>query len=82
MFAVIYMRDKTLKWVKLFVKIYMKGSSENNYEKIQEWIKSFPKFKNKINRIFGPSNENNVAIRIIQHLQQRKSTAEYATQFQ
>ena len=82
MFAIIYMRDKALKWVKFFVKIYMKGSSENNYEKIQEWIKSFPKFKDKINRIFGLSNENNVAIRIIQHLQQRKSIAEYATQFQ
>ena len=60
----------------------MKNSNENNYEKVQEWIKNFPKFKNKINRIFGPSNENNVAIRIIQHLQQRKSIAEYATQFQ
>ena len=81
-FAVTYMRDKVLKWVKFFVKIYMKGSNENNYEEVQEWIKSFPKFKDKINRVFGPSNENNVAIRIIQHLQQRKSAAEYATQFQ
>ena len=82
MFAIIYMRDKALKWVKFFVKIYMKGSSENNFEKIQKWMESFPKFKNKISRIFGPSNENNFAIRIIQHLQQRKLIAEYATQFQ
>ena len=45
-------------------------------------MENFPKFKNKINRIFGFSNENNVAIRIIQYLQQRKSIAEYATHFQ
>ena len=82
MFAIIYMRDKALKWVKFFVKIYLKGANENNFEKIQEWVESFPKFKDKINRIFGPSNETNVAIRIIQHLQQRKSIAKYATQFQ
>ena len=35
-FAVIYMRDKILKLVKLFVKIYMKNPSENNFEKIQK----------------------------------------------
>ena len=68
MFAIIYMRDKILKWVKLFVNIYMKSSSENNYEKFQKWMEIFPKFKDKINRIFGLSNENNVTIRTIQHL--------------
>ena len=82
MFAVIYMRDKTLKWVKPFVKIYIKSPNENDFEEIQKWMENFPKLKDKINRIFGLSNENNVAIRIIQHLQQRKSIAEYATQFQ
>ena len=43
---------------------------------------NFPKFKNKIDRIFKFSNKNNVAIRIIQYLNQRKSIAKYATQFQ
>ena len=60
-FAIIYMRDKILKWVELFVKIYMKSSNENSFEEVQKWMESFPKFKNKINRIFGLSNENNVA---------------------
>ena len=65
MFTIIYMRDKALKWVKFFANIYMKGSNENNFEKIQKWMEISPKFKNKINRIIGFSNENNVAIRII-----------------
>ena len=45
MFAIIYMRDKTLKWVKPFVKIYMKSSSENNYEKNTGMDKKFPQIQ-------------------------------------
>ena len=38
-------------------------------------------FKDEIKRILGPSNEDKVAIRMIQHIKQQYSAAEYTTQF-
>ena len=38
-------------------------------------------FKDKIKRILGPSNKDKVAIRMIQHIKQQHSAAEYTTQF-
>ena len=45
-------------------------------------MESFARFTREITRVFGPSNESNVAIRVIQHLKQRKLAAEYSAIFQ
>ena len=36
----------------------------------------------EIRRVFGPSNEESTAVRVVQYLTQKKSTAEYSIQFQ
>ena len=45
-------------------------------------MESFARFTREITRVFGLSNEANIAIRVIQYLKQRKSAAEYSAMFQ
>ena len=48
---------------------------------MSEWMTKWTRFKDKIKRILGLSNKDKVAIQIIQHIKQQRSTAEYTTQF-
>ena len=77
------MRRKALRWVKPSVKKY-KNSNNNNRDlaRITTQIESFVRFKAELQRTIGPSNKSNVTIRIVQHLVQKKLTANYAIQFQ
>jgi hypothetical protein len=43
---------------------------------------NFDNFKRELRRVFGTFNEEQIAKRVIQHLTQRTSAAEYAARFQ
>ena len=45
-------------------------------------ISNYEVFRNHIKNLFGISNEESHAIRVIQSLKQIKSTSEYAAKFQ
>ena len=44
-------------------------------------LATFTKFKEEIRRIFGISNEDKVAVRLIQHIRQHTSASKYAAKF-
>ena len=76
------MRGLAQKWLHPFLKRYMEEPDDSDNTSMKAWMESFSRFKAEIRRVFGPSNEIPVAVRAIQYLKQRKSAAEYSTQFQ
>ena len=82
LFAISYLRGRAQEWSAPLLKRYLEDPDDDENEDIKRWMESFSRFRVEIRRNFGPSNENNVAVRVIQHLTQRKSAAEYSTQFQ
>ena len=69
LFATTYMRGNVQKWIKPYVVKYLSG--EGVEEGIDAWMESFARFKVKIKRILGLSNEDKVAIRMIQSVKQK-----------
>ena len=81
-FAASYMRGQAQKWIKPFLKRYFEEPDGEDNLDIKKWLENFRRFTIEVRRVFGPSNEEQVAVRIIQHMTQKKSAAEYSTQFQ
>ncbi len=81
-FATTYMRGNAQKWIKPYLTKYL-GDNDNDgdLDSIKEWMEDFAKFKKEVKKILGPSNEDRVAVRVIQHLKQQRSASEYATHF-
>lgn len=83
LFATTYMRDRAHKWIRPYQKKYLEQDNDNeDLEAITQWMESYPRFRTKIKSVFGISNETPKAVRIIQHLRQRGSAAEYAAEFE
>jgi hypothetical protein len=74
-----YMRGKAFQWIKPFVQQYQAGEAP---DEVDEWMRDFDAFKEKIKPIFGVSNEPTIARRNIQRIRQEKSAADYAAEFQ
>jgi hypothetical protein len=74
-----YMRGKALTWIKPFVLQYNQGNAP---DEVDEWMKDFDQFKEKIKPVFGVSNEPVIARRNIQRIRQTASAADYAADFQ
>lgn len=75
-FAISYLRGRAQKWVSPFWKQHHDDDEDN-----VPWMDNFYKFKEEIRRMFGVTNETGKATRIIQHITQKKSAAEYSAQF-
>lgn len=76
--AATFMRGKALSWINTNLQDYLDDPDNAD---AQPWMESYARFKSKMRHNFGPSNETSVAVRVIQQLKQRKSAAEYTTQF-
>jgi hypothetical protein len=76
-FASTYLRGRAQHWMKPMLQRFL-----NEQEDTDGIIMSFVKFKKEIRRIFGISNEDKVAIRLIQHIRQHTSASDYAAKFQ
>ena len=74
-----YMRGKAFTWIKPFLMQYTQGEAPDD---VDEWMKDFDNFKEKIRMIFGVSNEPAIARRSIQHIRQKGPAADYAAEFQ
>ena len=81
-FAITYLRGRAQKWVEPFLKRYIEEPDDEENTEVKLWMESLARFRVEIRRMFGPSNEVNAAIRIIQYLRQKRSASEYSTQFQ
>ena len=79
LFATTYMRGKAQKWIKPYVIKYLSGEGAD--DGINAWMESYAKFKVEVKRILGPSNEDKVAIQMIQNVKQKRSASKYTTQF-
>ena len=75
-FAITYLRDRAQRWVAPFWKQHTDDEEDD-----VDWIDNFNRFKREIRKVFGESNEDSKAIRIIQNITQKKSAAEYSAQF-
>ena len=79
LFATTYMRGNAQKWIKPYLVKYLSGEGAD--DSIDAWMESYAKFKVEVKRILGPSNEDKVAIRMIQSVKQKRSASEYTMQF-
>ena len=69
LFATTYMRVNAQKWIKPYVIKYLSGEGAD--DGIDAWMESYAKFKVEVKRILGLSNEDKVAIRMIQSVKQK-----------
>ena len=76
------MRGRAQRWIKLFLGRYLADPKAKANGDVRMWMEDLDYFMVEIRRVFGPSNEESTATRVIQHLTQKKSAAEYSAQFQ
>jgi hypothetical protein len=79
-FVTTYMRGDAHRWIKPYLTKYL--DDNNSDEDITMLFEDYARFKTQIRQVFGVSNEDSIAARAIQHLKQKRSAAEYATEFQ
>jgi hypothetical protein len=77
-FASTFLRERAQHWLKPMLRKYLKNHDENP----RVMFTNFDNFKRELRRIFGTFNEKQIAKRVIQHLFQRISAADYAARFQ
>jgi hypothetical protein len=77
-FASTFLRGRAQHWLKPTLRKYL----ENHDENPRAMFTNFDNFKRELRRIFETSNEEQIAKRVIQHLTQRTSAANYAARFQ
>ncbi len=77
-FASTFLRGRAQHWLKPTLRKYLEDHDENP----RAMFTNFDNFKRELRRIFGTSNEKQIAKRVVQHLSQRTSAADYAARFQ
>lgn len=78
LFASTFLRGRAQHWLKPNLRKYL----DDNDEDEGGIFANFTKFKKELRRIFGTSNEEQTAERVIQHLYQKTSASDYAARFQ
>ena len=77
LFATTYLRGGAQRWMEPMLEAYLNDQTDD-----KEVFSSYATFKKEIRQIYGVSNEESTAERVIQHIQQRNSASEYAARFQ
>ncbi len=72
-----FLRGRAQHWFKPSLRKYLDRDEDPG-----GIFANFDSFKGELRRVFGISNEKEMAERIIQHLQQKTSAADYAARFQ
>ncbi|RAL58494.1 hypothetical protein DID88_005198 [Monilinia fructigena] len=79
--AVSYLRGEAGKWIQPYLRDYFKHDDRERMQPTRTIFDSFEGFKTEIRRIFGNSNELEVAEDKIFNLKQTGSALKYATEF-
>ena len=77
LFATTYLRGRAEQWIKPAMKSFLDDGEDEG-----RLFENFTNFKARIRKIFGVSNEEQTAERVIQHLRQKNSAADFAARFQ
>ena len=77
LFAATYMRGRAQHWIKPMLRKFMEDGDDTD-----DMFSNYKDFRDGIRKIFGISNEEQTAVRVIQHLHQKTSASEYAARFQ
>ena len=77
MLAVSYLRGRAQHWFKPTLRKFLDDQEDDD-----DLFAQFSNFKKEIRRVFGETNEEMAAVRIIQHLKQRTSASEYTARFE
>jgi len=72
-----FLRGRAQHWLKPNLRKYLENGGDPG-----GIFTNFGIFKEELRRVFGISNEKQTAKRVIQHLQQKTSAADYAARFQ
>jgi hypothetical protein len=75
--AVSYMRGQAYQWIRPRVQQAIVDGDEGK----DRMFKNFDSVRNEVKAIYGLSNEQQVAIRSIQHVRQKMSAAAYTAKF-
>ena len=76
MFAFTFIRGRIERWMKPQVRKFY-----NDEEDLTDIFSNYNNFKTEIRRVFGISNEESTAKRMIQQLRQKILTAKYTARF-
>ncbi|RAL58210.1 hypothetical protein DID88_002313 [Monilinia fructigena] len=79
--AVSYLRGEAGKWIQPYLRDYFEHDDRERMQPTRTIFDSFEGFKTEIRRIFGNSNELEVAEEKIFNLKQTGSALKYATEF-
>ncbi|RAL65582.1 hypothetical protein DID88_005254 [Monilinia fructigena] len=79
--AVSYLRGEAGKWIQPYLRDYFENDDRERMQPTRTIFDSFEGFKTEIRRIFGNSNELEVAEEKIFNLKQTGSALKYATEF-
>lgn len=77
LFATTFLRERAQHWFKPMLRLYLDDGKDDS-----KYFAKFDYFKKGIRQIFGVSNEEKAAERVIQHLNQKSSASDYAARFQ
>ena len=83
--AYTYMRGHAARWMKPYMTRFMdtfNDASEVTDDHELAFLTDWDDFKERIRQVFSIANEGNRAGRVLQHLKQNKSAADYAAEFQ
>jgi len=79
--AASYLRGEATKWIQPYLRDYFEHDDKDRMQPTRTIFNSFEGFKTEIRRIFGNSNELEVAEDKIFNLKQTGSALKYATEF-
>lgn len=76
MFAATYMRGRAETWFQPFLRKFFAGTEQH------AMFRNYNTFKQTVIQMFGQTNEQSQAVRMVQQLKQRTSAADYSAKFQ
>lgn len=77
-FAMTLMRGRTEDWIMAKYRTYEEQGEESD---LGPFFANYKVFKKEMRRIFGISNDKKIAEKMVQNIKQKKSAAEYTSEF-
>ena len=82
LFASTYLRGPAFEWFNSFLTDFLNNEPDESDNDTVEVTQNYSNFKNKLRQVLGDFDEEHLAERRMQSLQQTRSAANYASKFQ